>query len=38
MTLNNIQNNLVLELHIPNFEKARNFYAIFGFNCVKHLG
>lgn len=26
-----ITNNLVLEIHIPDFEKARQFYAIFGF-------
>jgi len=31
MGLNLIQNNLVLELHIPNFNKAREFYAMFGF-------
>ena len=31
MGLNNIQNNLVLELHILDFEKARKFYSIFGF-------
>ena len=28
---NKIINNLVLELHIPNFEIARKFYALFGF-------
>lgn len=26
-----IQNNLVLELHIPNFDQAREFYGLFGF-------
>ena len=26
-----IPNNLVLELHVPDFSKARGFYAIFGF-------
>ena len=26
-----ISNNLVLELHIPDFEKAKKFYTIFGF-------
>ena len=30
--MNKINNNLVLELHIPNFSKARDFYALFGFN------
>jgi len=30
--MNNISNNLILELHIPNFEKARKFYALFGFD------
>ena len=32
MSLKNIANNLVLELHIPDFDKARNFYSIFGFS------
>jgi len=32
MALKNIQNNLVLELHIPNFKEAKKFYSIFGFN------
>ena len=31
MPLNNITNNLILELHIPDFDKARKFYTIFGF-------
>ncbi len=26
-----IKNNLVLELHIPDFAKARDFYSLFGF-------
>ncbi len=26
-----IKNNLVLELHIPDFAKARDFYSMFGF-------
>ena len=30
--MNNIQNNLVVELHIPDFEGARAFYAYFGFH------
>jgi hypothetical protein len=29
--LNKIINNLVLELHIPAFQPARDFYALFGF-------
>lgn len=29
---NNIQNNLVLELHVPDFNVAREFYALFGFS------
>lgn len=29
-----VPNNLVLELHIPNFSKVRAFYSIFGF--VEH--
>ena len=24
-------NNLVLELHVPSFQPARDFYSIFGF-------
>jgi len=31
MYMNTISNNLVLELHIPDFEIARSFYGIFGF-------
>jgi len=31
-----VSNNLVLELHIPDFEKARSFYAIFGFSQLKY--
>jgi catechol 2,3-dioxygenase-like lactoylglutathione lyase family enzyme len=31
MSLVPIRNNLVLELHIPDFQKARDFYKIFGF-------
>lgn len=30
--INKIKNNLVLELHIPKFDEAREFYSIFGFN------
>ncbi|MBI2405558.1 hypothetical protein HYV21_00690 [Candidatus Microgenomates bacterium] len=29
---NEIKNNLILELHIPNFDEARKFYSIFGFS------
>lgn len=28
---NPIRNNLVIELHVPDFGKARKFYALFGF-------
>ncbi len=27
----NVTNNLVLELHVPSFQLARNFYGIFSF-------
>lgn len=27
-----VANNLVLELHVPSFQTARNFYNLFGFN------
>jgi hypothetical protein len=30
--MNNIVNNFVLELHVPNFATAKEFYAIFGFS------
>lgn len=29
--INHIENNLILELHVPDFGKARNFYGLFGF-------
>ncbi len=29
--LGKVTNNLVLELHIPNFQPARDFYSMFGF-------
>jgi len=32
MALTNIQNNLILEFHIPDFKKAKTFYALFDFN------
>ncbi|MEI7603647.1 MAG: hypothetical protein WCJ19_01345 [bacterium] len=31
MSLNNISNNLILELHVPDLDKAKAFYALFGF-------
>lgn len=31
MALVPIHNNLILELHIPSFQPARDFYALFGF-------
>ena len=31
-----IVNNLVLELHIPNFQLARDFYALFGFKEIMY--
>lgn len=34
--MNNISNNLILELHIPDFEKARKFYGIFGFENLSY--
>jgi hypothetical protein len=30
--MNNIVNNFVLELHVPNFATSKEFYAIFGFS------
>lgn len=30
--MNLVPNNLVLELHVPNFTMARSFYSIFGFS------
>ena len=26
-----IQNNLIIELHVPDFQIEREFYAVFGF-------
>ena len=26
-----VTNNLVIELHVPDFQKVRNFYSMFGF-------
>ena len=31
MSIQPIRNNLVLELHVPNFAPAREFYRMFGF-------
>src|ERR1035437_813876 len=31
-----IANNLVLELHIPDFQLARNFYSLFGFKEIHY--
>lgn len=31
-----IKNNLILELHIPDFQIARDFYRIFGFEQVRY--
>lgn len=29
--MNKVTNNLIIELHVPDFAKAREFYALFGF-------
>ncbi len=34
--MNNISNNLVLELHVPSFDKARAFYALFDFDQMSY--
>lgn len=34
--MDKITNNLILELHIPDFIKARKFYGIFGFNQLNY--
>src|SRR3989344_2061060 len=34
--MNNISNNLVLELHVPSFDKARAFYTLFGFSQLSY--
>jgi len=31
-----VPNNLVLELHVPDFAKARAFYSIFGFSDLRY--
>jgi hypothetical protein len=30
--MNKVTNNLVIELHVPDFSKAREFYSMFGFS------
>lgn len=32
--MDKVTNNLVLELHVPDFDKAREFYALFGFEQI----
>lgn len=34
--MNKVSNNLIIELHVPDFEQARIFYSIFGFNELLH--
>lgn len=34
--MDKVTNNLILELHIPDFEKARDFYAIFDFEQIRY--
>lgn len=34
--MNKISNNLILELHVPDFNKARLFYKIFGFEQIMY--
>ena len=34
--MNKVVNNLVLELHVPDFATARQFYAMFGFEEIKY--
>jgi len=34
--MNSIENNLVIEFHTPDFQKARDFYAIFGFTQLSY--
>lgn len=36
MRMNTISNSLVLELHVPDFDTARNFYAMFGFSQIMY--
>jgi len=36
MPIKPIRNNLVLELHIPDFEPARKFYKLFGFEQLSY--
>lgn len=34
MSVNPQQNNSLIELHIPDFELAKNFYGKLGFNVI----
>ncbi len=34
--MNTINNNLVLELHVPDFKKAREFYSLLGFKEIQY--
>ena len=34
--MDKVTNNLVIELHIPDFQKARDFYNIFGFEQLRY--
>ena len=36
MALEDIRNNLVLELHVPDFAPVRKFYGLFGFREVQY--
>jgi hypothetical protein len=36
MLMDKVSNNLVLELHVPDFAKERDFYAMFDFSEVKY--
>ncbi len=34
--MDKVINNLVLELHVPDFQKARDFYGLFGFTQLRY--
>lgn len=34
--MNQVTNNLVLELHVPDFSKVREFYSMFGFRELRY--
>lgn len=36
MSMNKIQNNLILELHVPDFTLVKDFYCLFGFMELSH--